>query len=198
MKKLLLLICTMMFLFACNSLKGDKSKKALLIIPSRSVQDVELNTTKMTLEEAGIIVDVASLEGEEVRGMLGVTFYPDLKIEDVKVKQYDIVTCIGGTGVAHIYNEESILSLIEEFKKQDKYLSAICLAPGLLANAKVIEGHNLTSYPDRFVQNLIKNNGGTYKKESVVVSGKIITGNGPNAAQEFADTIVDTLTSEEI
>lgn len=198
MKKLLLLVSTMSFIFSCSSLKGDKSKRALLILPPKSVQDVELTTTKETLEKAGILVDLVTIEGEKVMGMKGGTFYPDLKIEDVKVKKYDIVTCIGGTGVAHIYNEKPILSLIGEFKKHDKYISAICLAPGLLANAKVIEGHDLTSYPDRFVQNLIKNNGGTYKRESVVISGKIITGNGPEASQKFADTLVDTLISEEI
>lgn len=198
MKKIVIIVISIIVTFSCSSFREEKKKKALLIIPPKSVQDKELITTKEILENSGIIVDVTSIKGGEVRGMSGGIFQTDLKISDVKVKKYDIVICIGGTGVAHIMSDKSIISVIKQFKEADKYISAICLAPGILANAGVINGHNITSYPDRLVMKYIENNGATYIKEPVVVSGKIITGNGPNASEEFAETIVKILNSEKI
>ncbi|PIY89231.1 MAG: hypothetical protein COY73_01505, partial [Candidatus Nealsonbacteria bacterium CG_4_10_14_0_8_um_filter_37_14] len=39
-------------------------------------------------------------------------------------------------------------------------------------------------------------NGAIYEDKTVVVDGKIVTGNGPEAAKEFAQALIEVLTKE--
>jgi len=48
---------------------------------------------------------------------------------------------------------------------------------------------------DRSPIKILQNNGAIYEDKRVVVEGKIITGNGPGAAEEFGQAIVEALTS---
>ena len=49
---------------------------------------------------------------------------------------------------------------------------------------------------DRSSVRILKDNGTIYQDEDVVVDGKIITGNGPAAAKEFGQAIVEALTGK--
>jgi protease I len=40
----------------------------------------------------------------------------------------------------------------------------------------------------------LEDNGAIYEDKPVVIDGKIVTGNGPDAAQEFGETIKELLT----
>lgn len=75
--------------------------------------------------------------------------------------------------------------------EQDKVLGAICIAPVILANAKVLEGKNATVFPDG--ADVLKQNGANYIDVNVIVDGKIITGNGPEAAEDFGRALVKLL-----
>jgi len=184
------------FAVSCGSISesGNSQKKALLIIPSANVQDVELTTVQNVLTESGVIVTVASLEGKTVNGSEGGFFEPDLKLADVKVKNYDMVTCIGGGGVFILLKNKEIISLVQEFHKKGKYVTAICASCVILANAGILEGVKATCYPEPTFVNMMKDSGAEYIREKVVVSGKIITGNGPGASQPFAEALAASLT----
>jgi protease I len=80
--------------------------------------------------------------------------------------------------------------LAKEFNKDGKVVSAICIAPSILANAGILNGKKATSFPSQ--RNNI-NAVGTYTGTPVEVDGKIITGNGPQAAKDFGKKIAEAL-----
>lgn len=172
----------------------EKSLNALLIIPSTEVQDFELNETRSILEKAGISVTVASVEGEDVTGMLGGTFTPDMKVSDTVESDYDMITLIGGNGVFGIFENQDIISKAQEFNKADKYVTAICGSAAILGNAGLLDGIEATCFPYQPIIDQLVNNGAKYIDQTVVTSGKIITGNGPDASTAFADELVKALT----
>ena len=63
----------------------------------------------------------------------------------------------------------------------------------VLARAGVIKGVTATCYSDGITINYLKASGARYVDKTVVVSGNIVTGNGPDAAREFAQQVLSVL-----
>ena len=84
---------------------GEKEKKALMIIAHRDFRDEEFLEPKAILEKNGFHVDVASSSTDMARGMLGMSYKPNLLLKDVQVEDYSMVIFIGGAG-SRVYWED--------------------------------------------------------------------------------------------
>jgi protease I len=167
-------------------------KKAMLIIAPTNFEDSEYTTTRNVLQQAGVTVSVASSTTATATGSDGLQVTPDLSIANVNVGNYDAVVFIGGTGCETAYYEDSTAhSIAVAADNQGKVVGAICLAPGILANAGILNGKTATIWSDH--ADTLTNNGATYSAQSVVTDGKIITANGPEAATQFANAIKSAL-----
>lgn len=138
------LILSLVSITNLAALGKQESYTALLIIPDTEVQDKELKVTKKVLEDAGIGVSIASTNGNEVKGMLGGSFIPDMKVSEIQSLNYNLVACIGGTGAFNIFENNDIISLLKKFYKEEKVVAGICAAPAILANAGVLNGVDAT------------------------------------------------------
>jgi len=172
-----------------NELQG---KRILMIISLQNYRDEELNVPKKIFEGAGAIVDVASEKIGKARGMLGSRVESNLVYSEAKVDDYDAVIFVGGVGSKIFWNDPKAHTLVKETIEKDKLLAAICLAPATLANAGVLKGKKATSYS--MASPALKKAGATYTGKPVEVDNKIVTGEGPDAAEEFAMTIIRELT----
>ena len=80
-----------------------------------------------------------------------------------------------------------------------KVLSAICWAPTILAKAGVVNGKKVTVWlgddPEYGMKTskVMENAGATFVNKEVVTDGNLVTGNGPNAAEKFADAVMQKL-----
>ena len=182
---LVFLLLSMAFCFGCVS----HEKKALLIIPDRDVQETELSETRKSLEGIGFKVVIASPEGKEVNGMSGGSYIPDLAVGKAVESDYTFVACIGGMGVFDTLENQEIIALVQEFYNNGKYTTAICGSTAILANAGLLEGIEATTFPNEVFVSTLKKNGAVYIDKEVVVSGKIITANGPGASAAFGETL---------
>ena len=72
-----------------------------------------------------------------------------------------------------------------------KLTSAICLAPMTLANAGLLKGKKATIWKDAVVD--FKTKGVVYTGKPVERDGRIITGSGPEAAEEFGKALLEEL-----
>ena len=126
--------------------------------------------------------------------MLGLFVQPDILLNQVKVKDYDAILFIGGSGSSEYWNDKTAHGIAQEAVKQDKVLGAICIAPVTLANAGVLKGKKVTVWPSEGIK--IRNLGAQYIPSSVQVDGKIITADGPKSAKAFGEAIVKTLSAE--
>ncbi len=73
-------------------------------------------------------------------------------------------------------------------------MGAICIAPTILAYAGVLEGKKATVWnQDGKQAEILTKNGAEFVDELVVVDGKIVTANGPPAAEAFGKKILEML-----
>jgi protease I len=182
-----------LFITSFNIYGGDmlKNKKAVFIIASDKFRDEEYQKPKAILEREGIQVTTASSTLNEVTGMLGAKAKPTINFKDIKVADYDLIVFIGGQGASEYWDNPTAHEIARKTVENEKVLGAICIAPVTLANARVLEGKKATSWPD--VADKLKIKGVKYSTKKVEVDGNIITGNGPEAADEFGKALVKAL-----
>ena len=168
-----------------------KEKKALMIIAERNFRDEELLEPKKILEDREIKVTIASTSLQDSRGMLGATVKPDILLSSVKVQDYDVIIFVGGGGASQYWNDPLAHSIAQKVVQKGKILGAICIAPVTLANAGVLSGKKATVFSSEISK--LETKGATYTKKPVQVEGKIITGEGPQSAEQFGEAIVKVL-----
>ena len=73
----------------------------------------------------------------------------------------------------------------------DKPVAAICLGPWLLAEANMLKGRRVTSWPS--LRTDLQNAGATHLDQEVVVDGNLITSRKPDDLPAFNRAILETL-----
>jgi protease I len=175
-----------------------KGKKAVMIIAFREFRDAEYFVPKEILEKAGIEVKTASNKLGTAIGADGGDTNVDLLVSQIKVSDFDAIIFVGGPGCLNALDNENSYKVAKEAVSQNKVLAAICISPVILAKAGVLEGKRATCWTDPLGSQakILKEKGAIFEKKPVVVDEKIITANGPEAAEEFGKTIVEILTKE--
>ncbi len=162
----------------------------LVIISPEEYQDKEYNDTKAALEAADHIVFTASTV-QKAHGKLGGTTECDALMYEANADDYDAVIFIGGPGVFEYFEDDAAHSVAQDFYNAGKLTCAICAAPGVLANAGLLQEKKATCWPGE--ADHIQEKGAQYTGTPVHRDGLIITGNGPDAAHEFGETIAKAL-----
>ncbi|MEA3493807.1 MAG: DJ-1/PfpI family protein [Candidatus Margulisiibacteriota bacterium] len=176
---------------ATSKAKELSDKKILMVIAPKNFHYGEFAKPKAKFEAQGIKVTVASSTDKTAVGMYGKKVKPDINIKNAKAADYDAVVFVGGTGSTVYKNDLNALSLVIEAKKNKKVIGAICLAPVILAKADIVDGKRTTV--SSLGKHLMKKAGAICTGNKVEVDGLIVTGSGPDAAEEFAETIVKKL-----
>jgi len=166
-------------------------KKVLFILAPKGFRDEEYLEPRKILERGGIKIKVASFKLGTARGIYGTKAKIDLLIDKVIPEDYAGIVFIGGHGMTLLRKRKDLSALAKEFYKKNKLVSAICVAPTILANARLLKGKKATVYPK--YQREIEKKGVLVSNKKVVVSDRIITGKGPEAAKEFGETILKKL-----
>ena len=170
--------------------------KVLIAIAPEKFRDEELAEPVAALNRAGIGFDIASTRRGTCTGMLGAKAMAALSFEEVDPKGYDGILIAGGTGSqAHLWDDELLAQLVRYFRESGKVVSAICLAPVVLARAGVLRGRKATVSESPASLREMKIGGAVLVKQPVVNDQRIITADGPAAAKAFADEFVRTLTA---
>jgi len=160
-----------------------------MVLPPKNFKDEEYFIPKEIFESMDIKVATTSSSNDAV-SVSGRKQMVDVSLDNVKI-DYDAVIFVGGPGAVVYFDNEKILNLAKEFFNQKKIVAAICLAPSILANAKILYGRRATAFPSE-ESNLI-DKGAIYTGNIVTVDGNLITGKSPGAAREFASQILKVL-----
>ena len=181
---------------SANSLKD---KKIAMIVAFRNFRDEEYFVPKEILEEAGAEIKTVSTKEGKAIGADGGEVEVDLLVDKLNPGDFDAVVFVGGPGCLQYLDNETSYKIIQKTIAQGKVLGAICISPVILAKAGVLKGKRATVWSsalDKNPINILREGGAIYEDNSVVVDGKIITGNGPQSAKEFGEKIVEVLTGE--
>jgi len=171
----------------------------VLIIATDGFEQSELMEPKRLLEEAGAEVTVASLRPGEIRGWdkenWGESVAVDLLVGNVSAEDYDALLLPGGQINPDVLRtQRAVIELIREFDAAGKPIAAICHAPWLLAEADLIEGRTVTSWPS--IRTDLANAGAAVVDEAVVVDGNLITSRKPDDIPAFTEALMAALNME--
>jgi putative intracellular protease/amidase len=143
-----------------------------------------------------------------------------LKLNDVKLNEYDFVHVAGGRGATFdLYPNKDIARVLDHFWANKKIVGAICHGAIALGNIpERIRGRKVTGYtlegdkelqrmfgPEflipHYPQTVLEEAGGLYKRVGandplVVIDGQLVTGQNQQSASEYALALLHTVTGQ--
>jgi 4-methyl-5(b-hydroxyethyl)-thiazole monophosphate biosynthesis len=170
---------------------------ARVLVPmADGVEEIEAVTIIDVLRRAGVEVVCAGLSEKPVTASRKVKLIPDRSLGEVKDETFDMVVLPGGgDGVENLKGDPRIKAILQRMSQKQKWVTAICAAPTLLAAYGLLEGKKATSHPRRRDQTAVEKV--NYQEQRVVQDGHIITSRGPGTALEFALKLVEVLCGRE-
>lgn len=144
---------------------------------------VEAMTPVDLLRRAGVEVATVSITDDlTVRSSSQVCVCADLMLEQCDFDSAQVLLLPGGPGTQGYLNCEPLLDALVRHHQAEKWIAAICAAPGVLA--KIGIHVKSTIYPT------LKDQIRDYTDKAICVDGNVITANGVGAALDFALVII--------
>lgn len=172
------------------------SDARILIIATNGFEDSELIDPRRSLIERGAKVTLASLSHEEIEGDNGARITPDLEIADVDSTDFDALLLPGGTkNPDKLRMEEEVVYNVKKFVNAGKPVGAICHGPWLLAEADVIRGRTVTSWPS--IRTDLKNAGANVVDKEAVLDGNLVTSRNPGDIPAFTEAFIQLVEKAE-
>ena len=172
---------------------AELSGKKIAFLATDMVEQVELTEPWKAVEEAGGQPELVSLADGEIQGFnhydKADTFPVDRVVSDVSADDYDALVQPGGVGNPDTLRmDEDAVRLVRELVEAGKPVAVICHGPWMLVEADVVRGRTLTSFPSLATD--IRNAGGNWVDQEVVVDDGIITSRNPDDLTAFCRTLV--------
>ena len=173
--------------------KLDGKRIAFLVAPE-GIEQVELTEPWKAVEDAGGTPELISTETGEVQAFNHLdkadTFSVDHTVGEADASDYAGLVLPGGVANPDFLRmDEGAVDFVRSFFEQSKPVGAICHAPWTLVEAGVLEGRTITSWPS--LQTDIRNAGGTWVDEEVVVDGELVSSRNPDDLPAFCATVVE-------
>ena len=168
--------------------------KRVAFLATDMVEQVELTEPWKAVRDEGARVELISLEEGKIQGFnhydKADEFAVDRTAEEASASDYDALVIPGGVGNPDtMRGDENAVEFVREFFEQGKPVGVICHGPWMLVEAGVVRGRKLTSWPT--LQTDIRNAGGEWVDEEVVVDQGLVTSRKPDDLPAFTKKIVE-------
>ena len=166
---------------------------AFLVAPE-GIEQVELTEPWKAVQDAGGTPKLISTDPGEVQGFNHLDKADTFPVDEV-VGSADAASFAGLVlpgGVANpdfLRTQPEAVAFAKSFFDAGKPVAAICHASWTLIEADVVRGRTLTSWPS--LQTDIRNAGGTWVDQEVVVDGNLITSRKPDDLKAFNQALVE-------
>ncbi|MDD2431161.1 MAG: DJ-1/PfpI family protein [Firmicutes bacterium] len=165
--------------------------KIAMVIAKSNFRDEEYLHPKEEFLRNGHEVITASSTLKESIGRFGTKVTPDIDYKELTTDDFDALVFVGGGGASEYFDSSLAHGLAREAYRNGKVVSAICIAPVILSKAGLLQGKKATVFPDG--ENDLIKGGAFYTGNPVEVDDRIVTGNGPDAARDFAKKVMEQL-----
>ncbi len=174
-------------------------KKIAFLVANSGVEQAELTQPWDGLQAEGAQCVLVAPESGTVQAMNndvepGDTFTVDTTVADLDGSTIDALVLPGGTtNPDQLRLDEDAVALVREHVGAGKPVASICHGPWTLAEADVLRGKTMTSYPS--VQTDLRNAGATWvDEESFTCPAEgwtLVTSRNPGDLEAFVDAAVE-------
>jgi protease I len=166
------------------------------VLATDGVEQVELEAPLGAVRLAGANVHVITPSGGALRTSHdegeGEMLEADRAVADTRAREFGALVLPGGSeNVRALRTNTDALRLIRDFMAADKPIAAMDDAPLLLVEAEAVRGRTLTS--SSAVADEIRDAGGNWVDEPVVVDQRLLTAQGAGDVRQFCSKLVDLL-----
>jgi protease I len=170
--------------------------KKVAFLATDGVEQIELTEPWKAVENEGGTPELISLESGEIQGFDHLdkdkTFAVDQTVAEASHEDYDGLVLPGGVANPDfLRGNEDAVRFTRTFFEAGKPVAAICHGPWTLVEADVVRGRTITSWPT--LQTDIRNAGGNWVDEEVVVDGGLVSSRKPDDLPAFCDKLVEEI-----
>ncbi len=170
--------------------------KKVAILATDGFEQVELQSPLDALKAAQAVVSIISLKPGQITGMNHMEKGDPVDVTDtvdhVSADDFDALVIPGG-----LYNPDALRSspaavkFTRDFAEARKPIAAICHGPWVLIEADIVAGRTLTSWPA--IQTDVRNAGGDWVDEEVVVDNGLVTSRKPDDLPAFNAKMIEEI-----
>ena len=163
-------------------------RRIAFLVAGEGIEQVELTEPWEAVREAGgepVLVSPASGKVQAFNHLdKADTFDVNQTVGDADPEAFAGLVLPGGVANPDALRmDEDAVEFVKAFFASDKPVAAICHAPWVLAEAGVVKGKRLTSWPS--LQTDLRNAGADWVDEEVVIDGNLVTSRKPDDLPAF-------------
>ena len=171
-----------------------KDKRIAFLVANEGIEQVELTEPWKAVEESRGTAVLIAPDAGQAQGFNHLDkadrFDVDLTVADADPGDFDGLALPGGVANPDALRlDPGAVAFARAFFDAGKPVAAICHAPWLLVEADVVSGRELTSWPS--LQTDIRNAGGEWLDEEVVVDQGLVTSRKPDDLDAFCEKMVE-------
>lgn len=168
--------------------------KKVAILVAQGFEQVEMTEPRQALDQAGAQTLLISPEQGRVRAWnhtdWGQTFDVDMPLRQADAGDFDALLIPGGVmSPDHLRLQPEAVELVREFFAAGKPVASICHGPWLLAEADVIRGRTVTSYPS--IRTDLENAGAHWVDQQAVTDQGLVTSRNPDDLPAFCRAMIE-------
>ncbi|HUB73549.1 MAG TPA: type 1 glutamine amidotransferase domain-containing protein [Solirubrobacteraceae bacterium] len=177
-----------------------KGKKIAFLIAQDGVEEIELTRPWQAVEQAGGTPELIAPERGQVQAFnhldKGSTYEAHKRLDQADAGDYDGLVLPGGVANPdQLRTHRRALEFVREIFAAGKPVGVICHGPWTLVEADLVRGRTLTSWPS--LQTDIRNAGGEWVDEEVVVDRGLVSSRKPDDLDAFCAKVVEELAEGE-
>jgi protease I len=171
-----------------------QNKRIAFLVANEGVEQAELTEPWKAVEQAGAQPELISLEKGQVQAFnhldKGERFEVDQTVADADESDYDALVLPGGVANPDLLRmDERAVRFTRSFFESGKPVGVICHGPWTLVEADVVRDRTITSWPS--LRTDIRNAGGKWVDEEVVVDQGLVSSRRPDDLPAFCAKIVE-------
>jgi protease I len=176
---------------------GEKlNGKKVAFVATDGVEQIELTEPWKAVESEGGEPELLSIEEGQIQGFEHLdkadTFEVDKAVKDADPDDYAGLVVPGGVANGDfLRGDEDTVRFVRSFFEAGKPVGIICHGPWVAVEADVVRGRTLTSWPT--LKTDIRNAGGEWVDEEVVVDAGFVTSRKPDDLPAFCAKVVEEI-----